>query len=185
MAFSVDEFAAAGLPLGGARPSLFSVIVDTPSGIPNIGARFSFTCKSASLPGQVLAEIKQTYFGREIKLAGNRTFENWECTILNDEDFAVRSAMEQWSNAINSHQNNLRDSKLMTVKDYRTTAQITQYAKTGGQIRTYEMVNIWPVSVSDIKVDWSTVNEVEVFTVAFAYDYWKLVSPSTTGSFNV
>jgi hypothetical protein len=182
MAFNIDEFTAAGLPLGGARASLFSVIVDTPSGVPNIGARMSFSCRAASLPGSNVGVIEVPYFGRKVKIAGNRAFENWEVTILNDEDFAIRHAFEMWSSAIQSHSTNIRASQLASSASYRTTAQISQYAKTGAQIRTYEMVGLWPVNISPIGMDWESANAIETFSVTFAYDYWKVVAPSTTGT---
>jgi hypothetical protein len=185
MSFSVDEFASAGLPLGGARASLFTVLMDTPSGVPNIGPRLTFTCKAASLPSSVLGITEVGYFGRKIKLAGNRVFENWDITVLNDEDFVTRNAFEIWSNAIQSHQTNVRATQLATTQSYRTTAQITQLSKTGTQLRTYEMVSLWPVTVGAIQMDWDSVNQVEMYTVTLAYDYWKPVAPSTTGIFEV
>jgi hypothetical protein len=145
MPFNVTEFASAGLPFGGARPSLFSVTVDTPAGVPAIGEKMSFTCRSV---------IPQRYFGREVKMAGTRTFEPWTVTVLNDEDFVIRQAMEQWSNAINAHQANLRDGGLSTLASYRTTATVSQYNKTGGVVRTYEFINIFPTNVSAIDLDW-------------------------------
>lgn len=181
MAFNISEFAAAGLPQGGARGSLFNVIVDTPSGVPNIGARISFTCKSAQIPASSIGTIPLRYFGREIKIAGNRTFAPWQVTILNDEDFAIRHAMEVWSNAINSHQGNLRNAALGTVSSYRTTATVTQYSKTGVPIRSYEFVNLFPTEISTIDVSWDNVDSVEEFSVSFDYDFWKVVAPSTTG----
>lgn len=185
MAFNVSEFAAAGLPLGGARPSLFSVIVDTPSGVPNIGARMNFTCRATTVPESTLGVIEVPYFGRRIKLAGNRTFANWTVTVMNDEDFAIRHAMEIWSNAINRHQANLRETQLSTNQSYRTTATVTQFSKVGVPVRTYEFVNIFPVAVSTIDLNWETADAVEEFTVEFAYDYWKIGAPSTTGVLNV
>jgi len=185
MAFSVNEFASAGLPLGGSRASLFSVIVDTPNGVPNIGARISFTCSAASLPPSVQGVIEVPYFGRKVKIKGNRTFENWTVTILNDEDFQIRHALEVWSNLLNSHEANLQDVGFATTAAYRTTAQVTQYAKTGAQVRTYEFVNIWPVNISAIELNWETTNAVETFTCEFAYDYWKPIAPGTTGTFDV
>ncbi len=181
MTFSVSEFAAAGLPLGGARPSLFSVIVDTPSGVPNVGARFSFTCKSAQIPASSIGVVPIRYFGREVKFAGNRTFAPWTATILNDEDFQIRSAMETWSNAINRHEANLRDTAIATNAAYRTTATVTQYSKTGVPIRTYEFVNIFPSEVGAIELSWDAVDAIEEFPVTFEYDYWRIVAPSTTG----
>lgn len=181
MAFNVAEFAAAGLPFGGARTSLFSAIVDTPSGVPNIGARFSFTCKSAQVPASTLTTIPIKYFGREVKFAGSRTFAPWTVTVLNDEDFAVRHALEVWSNNINRHEANLRDTALATNASYRTTATITQYSKTGVPIRTYQFVNLYPLEVGAIEMSWDNSDTVQEFPVTFDYDFWKIVAPTTTG----
>lgn len=181
MAFNVSEFASAGLPLGGARPSLFSVIVDTPSGVPNVGARFNFTCSAAEIPASTIDVVPVRYYGREIKFAGTRTFNPWSVTVLNDEDFAIRQAMETWSNLINSHQGNLRSTQLATSASYRTTATVTQYAKTGTPIRTYQFVNIFPSNISNITLDWNNADAIESFGVEFVYDYWQVIAPSTTG----
>jgi hypothetical protein len=185
MAFNVSEFASAGLPLGGARPSLFSVIVDTPSGVPNVGSRISFTCRAAQIPQSTVGVIEQAYYGRRIKIAGTRSFQNWRVDILNDEDFQVRSAMEIWSNAINSHQANLRAPQLATSASYRTTATVTQYAKTGEALRTYRFVNIFPTEIGAIDLAWDQGEQIETFPVEFAYDYWDLVNPGTTGTLAV
>lgn len=181
MAFDVANFVSAGLPLGGARPSLFQVVVDTPNGIPNIGARMAFTCSAAQLPSSVIGVVEAPYFGRRVKLAGNRTFEPWTVTVLNDEDFQVRNAMEQWSNAINSHKANLRSVNISTPAQYRTTGLVTQFSKTGVPIRTYKMVNLWPSNIAAIDLNWETADAIETFTVEFQYDYWEVVAPSTTG----
>ena len=185
MAFNVSEFASAGLPLGGARPSLFSVIVDTPSGVPNVGSRISFTCRAAQIPQSTVGVIEQAYYGRRIKIAGTRSFQKWRVDILNDEDFQVRSAMEIWSNAINSHQSYLRAPQLATSASYRTTATVTQYAKTGEALRTYRFVNIFPTEIGAIDLAWDQGEQIETFPVEFAYDYWDLVNPGTTGTLAV
>ena len=180
MTFNVSEFASSGLPLGGARPSLFSVIIDTPSGVPNIGARVSFTCKAANMPESTVSVIESAYFGRKIKLAGTRSFANWSTTILNDEDFEVRHALEVWSNAINRHQANLRESQLATTQSYRTTATVTQYNKVGVPVRSYEFINLWPVNIQAIDVNWDT-DAIEEFACEWAYDFWRVSAPTTTG----
>ncbi len=185
MAFNVSEFSSAGLPLGGARPSLFSVIIDTPSGVPNVGSRIAFTCRAAQIPASTLGVIEQAYFGRRIKIAGTRTFANWRADILNDEDFQVRHAMEVWSNAINAHNVNLRSPNLATQASYRTTATVTQYAKTGEALRTYRFVNIFPVEVGAIDLAWDQDGQIETFPVEFAYDYWDIATPTTTGTLAV
>lgn len=185
MAFSVSEFQAAGLPLGGARPSLFTVVVETPDAVPNVGARFSFTCKAASLPESKVSSIEMPYFGRKIPFAGSRTFSPWTVTVINDEDFQVRHAMELWSNLINTHEGNLRDVSMATPADYKTLATVTQYSKTGIPIRTYELVDVWPTDIAAITMDWNQPDTIEEFTVTLAYSFWRPVAPSTTGSFAV
>jgi len=105
--------------------------------------------------------------------------------ILNDEDFQVRQAMEVWSNEINRHQANLRAPQLSTTASYRTTATVTQFAKTGESIRTYRFVNIFPVDIGAIDLSWENGDQIETFGVEFAYDYWDLVNPGTTGTLTV
>src|SRR6056300_1964549 len=128
MAFNVNEFAGA-LKSGGARPSLFQVQITNPiNGVAD--AQVPFLCKAAQIPEATLSAIEVPYYGRNIKLAGTRTFAEWSPTIINDEDFAIRNAMEQWSNAINSFQGNISDVA-SSPSLYKANAQVTQYGKDG------------------------------------------------------
>jgi hypothetical protein len=189
MPFNVSTFAAQGLPYGGARASLFEVYMTLPAGIaePTAEAQFRFVCKASSIPASTLGTVEVPYFGRKVKMAGNRTFDNWTVTVMNDEDFLVRNAFELWSSFINSHKNNLRDPSTIFengLGSYRTTATVRHYAKTGVfaggtsagdaaiPTREYTFVNIFPVSVSNIDLAWETTDAIEEFTVEFAYDYW-------------
>ena len=191
MPFNVSSFAAQGLPYGGARASLFEVFLSLPAGIaePTAEAQFRFVCKASSIPASTLGSIEVPYFGRKVKMAGNRTFDNWQVTVMNDEDFLVRNAFERWSSFINSHENNLRDGSLIGeqgLASYRTTATVHHFAKTGvfaggttaGEAaiptRSYTFVNIFPISVSNIELAWETTDAIEEFTVEFAYDYWTV-----------
>ena len=88
MPFNVSTFSSQGLQYGGARASLFQVEVSLPSEVDGADAenQIRFLCKAASLPSSVIGQVEVPYFGRKIKMAGNRTFENWTITIMNDED---------------------------------------------------------------------------------------------------
>jgi hypothetical protein len=191
MPFNVSTFASQGLPLGGARASLFEVFMTLPAALaePTAEAQFRFVCKAAQLPTSTVGQIEVPYFGRKIKMAGNRTFENWTVTILNDEDFMVRHAFEKWSSFINSHNNNLRNVGTITESgraSYRSIATVRHYAKTGVYAggtsagdaaiptREYDFVNIFPINISSIDLNWETTDAVEEFTVEFAYDYWNV-----------
>ena len=171
MAFNITEFQGQ-MTGGGARANLFQVTIDNPV---DRGAfiKTSFMVSAAQIPAATLGTATVNYFGRQVKLAGNRTFADWEVTILNDEDFLIRDGMERWSNAINGLQSNLRDPGLATTAQYKTNATVTQFAKTGEPIRTYNFVGIFPITVGAIALDWGTNDEVETFPVTFAYDYWQ------------
>ena len=111
MAFNVAEFRA-NMVGDGARPNLFAVSLTFPSlvnGAVVAGQKTTFMAKAAQLPGSTIGSVTVPYFGRELKFAGNRTFADWTISIINDEDFLIRNAIEEWMNAINSHASNVRN----------------------------------------------------------------------------
>ena len=167
MAFNVNEIRA-NLIGDGARPSLFEVEMTNPASSSG-DAVLRYMVRAAQIPQSTINPIEVPYFGRRIKLAGSRTYANWTVTVMNDENFAVRSAMEAWSSQINSGQSNLR-----LLSDYRSQATVKQFAKDGSVLRIYEFVNIFPLDIGPIELDWSNGDDVEVFQVEFAYDYWNV-----------
>lgn len=172
MAFNVNELRSQ-LTLGGAKPSLFQVQISNPvNSIADL--KTPFMVKASSLPSSTLGMIEVPYFGRKVKIAGDRTFEEWSVTIINDEDFLVRNAMEQWMNAINSHEGNIREFGAASPNLYKSQAQITQFSKTGVPVREYSFNGLFPTSISAIETNWETVDQIEEFTVTFQYDYWTV-----------
>jgi hypothetical protein len=178
--FNIANFKSNGLSLGGARPSLFSVELTLPP-IPGLDTsqaqKSEFLIKSAALPASTLGEIDVSYFGRKIKIAGDRTFDDWTVTILNDEDFRLRDTMENWSNYINTHISNRTGGASSSPQVYKTDLTVKQYGKTGpgaddGVIRSYKIVGAFPTQISAITLDWERNNTIEEFDVRFAYDYW-------------
>lgn len=174
MAFNIQEFKSQGLVYGGARPALFSVAVTPPPQV-NIAAasitKFEFTAKSANLPEMTVGSIPVGYFGRKIKVAGDRTFADWSVNVMNDEDFSVRSMFEKWSNAINALVTNTRQNNLIT-EQYKATMDVFQYGKDGRPIRGYQLIGAFPTSVEAIALDWDTADSIETFGVTIAYDYF-------------
>lgn len=179
MAFNVNEIRSQ-LTLGGARNSLFQVAITNPA---NSAAdiKVPFLVRAAQIPASTLGTIEVPYFGRKIRLAGDRTFGQWTVTVINDEDFLIRNAMEEWSNKIQSLSGNLREFGSSSPNLYKSQAQVTQYSKTGNPIRTYQFVGIYPSEISTIDVDWNSTDVIEEFTVTFQYDYHEVVG-GTTGS---
>jgi len=149
----------------GARNTLFDISINWPGGeLPNI----EFLCKAASLPASTIGMIEVPYFGRKIKVAGDRTFADWTTTIINLEDFLLRDELVAWMNGINSHVGNVKTDA--SYKD--AVATVNQYAKDGSFVKQYVMVNIWPSEIAAIDVDWNSTDTIEDFTVTWHYDYW-------------
>ena len=179
MAFNIQEIRSQ-LVLGGARASLFQVQISNPAnGAGDI--KVPFMVKAAQIPASTTGVIEVPYFGRKIKVAGDRTFAEWTVTIINDEDFLIRNAMEQWSNSINSHAGNIREFGSASPLLYKSNAQITQFSKTGVPIREYTFNGMFPTEVSAIDMAWETTDAIEEFTVTFQYDFWE-VSGGVTGN---
>lgn len=171
--FNISDFKSNGLIFGGARPTLFDVDLTMPQSLEFDGSlansRLRFTCRASSIPASTVSPIEIPYFGRKIKLAGDRDFDNWAVTIMNDEDYVVRRAMEAWSNALNTMESNLRR---IPSTEYKTDAIVRAYSKNGLIISSYNFVGIFPLSVDAMELDWDNSNQVQTFGTTFAYDYW-------------
>jgi hypothetical protein len=181
MAFNVDQFRTA-MANDGARPNLFEVVLAFPQFV-SLGSKATsqarFFCKTAFLPGSTLGAVTVPYFGREVKVAGNRTFADWSITIINEEDFTIRNAFEQWFRGINGNVTNLRDPGAFTTSpkapgtSYAVDAEVYQYSKMGGSpIKKYKFVGMFPNDLGQIDLDWGSNDTVEEFTVSLSYQYW-------------
>ena len=175
MAFNVAEFRSQMIG-DGARPNLFSVTLTFPTIVNNAsaaGQKVTFMAKAAQLPGSTVGTVPVYYFGRELKFPGNRTFPDWTINIINDEDFTIRNAMENWLNTINSHAGNKRDGAAINPSSYSVDALVTQYGKTGDVLKTYKFVGMFPQDVAPIDLDWGSNDAIEEYAVTFAYQWWQ------------
>lgn len=189
MAFSITDIKSQ-LEFGGARPALFQVRITFPNGLnlgnnggsaSRAGQKFGFMCKTASIPAQTTGVINVPYFGRQYKIQGNKTFEDWNVTIINDEDFLIRATMEEWHKAMNSHEGNLRSNGATAApSSYKGTAEVWQYSKAEGTlpVRKYVFEGLFPAQLGAIDLNWETEG-IEEFQVTFAYDYWEISTTET------
>jgi len=168
MAFNINEFKSQ-LTGGGARPSLFQVQILNPVA-PEADFKVPFMVRSAGIPASNVGAFQVPYFGRNIKYAGDRTFDDWSVTVINDEDFAIRNSLEAWSNAINSHDGNLRS----LPQNYKSNGIITQFSKDGTALRSYVFEGMYPIIIDGIALDWGASDTIEEFGVTFQYDFWRV-----------
>jgi hypothetical protein len=179
MAFSINEIRSQ-LTFGGARPTLFQVQIQNP--VNSLGdLKVPFMVKAASQPPSALGVIEAPYMGRKVKLSGDRTFEPWTVTVINDEDFLIKNALEEWSHSINSHEGNLTSFNSSSPLQYKAQAQITQFSKTGTPIRVYQFNGLWPSEISEVEMNWESTDTIQEFTVTFQYDWWD-ISGGITGN---
>ena len=180
MAFNITAFRD-GMHYDGQRANLFEVtLTNVLTGTAFNGADLKLFAKGTSIPGATIGTVIVPYFGREVKLAGNRTFPEWTITVLNDENFTIRSQFEQWMDHINSHSGNIRATQASGTPSlsYTSTGTVDQFSKGAGQKKSasYSFINMFPTDLSEITLDWGDNDTIEEYTVTFAYDYWTRVA---------
>ena len=170
---------------GGARPNLFEVELTTlPAGIAWPADNFRYMCKAAQLPASVIANIDIPFRGRIFKVAGDRTIEPWSITIINDEDFRIRKAMEEWVDLIAKLENNLGatdpsaymvNAKVFQLGRGATPSSQSNAGDRNSVLREYEFIDIFPTSVSSIDLSYDSSDTIEEFTVDFQVQSFAFV----------
>ena len=170
---------------GGARPNLFEVELTTlPAGIAWPADNFRYMCKAAQLPASVIANIDIPFRGRIFKVAGDRTIAPWSITVINDEDFRIRKAMEEWVDLIAKLENNLGatdpNAYMVNAKVFQLGRGSTPSSKNNAGdrnavLREYEFIDIFPTSVSSIDLSYDSSDTIEQFTVDFAVQSFAFV----------
>ena len=170
---------------GGARPNLFEVELTTlPAGIAWPSDNFRYMCKAAQLPESTIANIDIPFRGRIFKVAGDRTIAPWSITIINDEDFRIRKAMEEWVDLIAKLESNLGatdpsaymvNAKVFQLGRGSTPSSKNNAGDRNAVLREYEFIDIFPTSVSSIDLSYDSSDTIEEFTVDFAVESFAFV----------
>ena len=165
----VDDFKSK-LTGGGARPNLFKVTCNFPTYVGADVELASFMVKAAQLPGSVLGLVEVPFRGRKLMMAGDRAFEPWTISVLNDTDFAVRDAFEIWSNGINAHSAN---TGLANPTDYFADMVVEQLDNSGSVVKKYDFRGTWPSNVGAIELNYDEATAIEEFEVELQIQYWE------------
>jgi len=159
---------------GGARSNLFEVELSFPQavkvdGLNDILNKARFLVKAANLPASNVAPIEIPFRGRVFKVAGDRTFDTWTVTIINDTDFAIRSAFEKWMNTINRVSDNTGKTN---PAEYQADAFVYQLDRTGDVLRTYKFYDVFPSQIAPIELSYDAQG-IQEFTVELQVLYWE------------
>lgn len=156
---------------GGVRTNLFKVTGSIPA--PGFDQRAaSFLIKAAQLPASSLGTIEVPFRGRKIKLPGDRTFQDWQITVLSDVNLSLRSAFEFWSAQFNSHVGNVSAGPDITTVALMPTWQVTQLTRTGDPLRTYSFIGCFPSEIGAIELSYENNDQIAEFPVTLNYSWW-------------
>ena len=129
----------------------------------------SFMCEAAQLPASTVGTIVVPFRGRQLKMAGDRTFDVWTVTIINDTGFRIRDEMEKWMNAIANHAD---AGGTQNPELYFTDLKVEQFDRDNSVIKEYTFKDAWPSEVSAIDLSYGDTDTIERFTVTWQYQYW-------------
>jgi len=172
----VDDFKSK-LRGGGARPNLFKATINFPGYANGDAELTSFLCETAQLPGSTMGTIIVPFRGRQLKMAGDRTFAEWTVSIINDTDFAIRNSMERWMNGMNA---NSANTGLTAPVAYEADLKIEQLDRDGSSLKEYILRGSFPTDISPIDLNYGSNDEIERFQVTFQYQYFDSLNPATT-----
>ena len=159
---------------GGARANLFEVELAFPAqvqvdGINEVLEKSRFLVKAANLPASNVAQIDVPFRGRTLKIAGDRSFDSWTVTVINDTDFAIRSAFEKWMNTINRVSDN---TGLTDPASYQADAFVYQLDRDGSVLRTYHFYDVFPTQVTAIELSYDATG-IQDFQVELQVQWWE------------
>lgn len=172
----VDDFKAK-LKGGGARPTLFKVLINFPPFVDGDVELTSFMVKTSQLPASTMGEVPVPFRGRMLYVHGDRTFDTWDVTIINDTDFRIRNSLEKWMDGINAHKTN---TGLTNPADYQVDLLVDQLDRDESVLKQYVFRGAFPTNLGEIPLDYGSTDEIEEFTCSFRYQYWEAKKPETT-----
>jgi len=174
---------------GGARPNLFEVNLGNFGGDgstggwnTNIESEFRFMCKASSMPAQTIGSVEVPFRGRILKVAGDRTFEPWSVTVINDEDFKVRKGFEAWTEKINALATGVGEVNPNNYMGNGTIKQLSRSATVAGNdtaqrvLHEYKVEEIWPSEIGAIDLSYDTSDAIEEFTVTFQIQFFQSIA---------
>jgi hypothetical protein len=170
--FNVERFKSE-LTNGGARPNQFAVQLTFPNyvtGRASAVTKSPFLVSVAELPGQTIGVAPVYYRGRLIKMAGDREFAPFQCTVLNDSGFTIRSAIEQWMNGMENLGNK---TGALQPAQYQTDMFISQLDRNGSVLKQYKLIGAFPVELGAVGLDFGSNDQLSTFSVSFQYQTFE------------
>jgi hypothetical protein len=106
-----------------------------------------------------------------VKMAGERTFDPWTITVLNDTSMKMRQLFERWSNLMN---NRVDNGGSLAPATYMCDLEVSQLDRNDAIIRTYKIFNSFPITVSEVALAYSANDVISEFNVTFQYSHFEV-----------
>jgi len=166
--FDINGFKSA-LVNGGARPNQFQVTLTYPNYVFNSTRQASFLVTNAELPGSSIPPATVFYRGRQVNLAGDRSFAPWTATVINDTSFTVRTSIEQWMNGMDSLLTKRGRTTPLGPNGYSADLYVDQLDRNGAILKRYILLDAFPVDLSPVTLDYQANDQLSQFQVQFVY----------------
>ena len=158
---------------GGARSNQFRCIITFPTSLVNngnlAGNKAEFMCHAAAIPSADVADVAVSYRGREVHFAGERTFQPWNISVYNDNDFILRNAFEGWVEGIS---NGASTGGVLLPTAYQVDMEVHQLDRNDNILQKYKFIDAFPLNVGEIALNWADNNQLQSYSVNFQYNYW-------------
>lgn len=161
---------------GGARPNRYRVVLTFPAGVPaGIAAseKISFTCSAASIPSSNIGIVDVPYMGRQVKVPGDKTFDDWTVTVLLDNDFLGRIAFEKWHDMILGFRTNVAQANMVNPINAYARAQVFALDRADNVIARYQIDGMFPSQVGEVTLGYDQNDQIMQQPVTFAINGWS------------
>jgi hypothetical protein len=188
VSFGTEQNSVQASTTDGTASNIFSTL-----GVENlISVEDLMLIKTAGLPASTISEIPVPFRGRTLKIAGDRTFDVWSITVINDTDFKWRTFFERWMNYIVKVSDGSGTTDPGSYMVDMNVAQLSRQAadrlnqkgSAGGDIgilRKYVVHSVFPTNVSQIELSYNNENEIEEFTVDLQVQWWESYDGNNVG----
>jgi len=178
MAANINDILTRGLQYNGARTARFTVQTTLPASVQGASTNFEqklmFTCRASSIPSFQVGTVQAPYFGRIIKLSGDRIWNDWQITVMLDQDYTTRVGFEAWNNGINALEQNIMLTGASQggndFQGYKSTMNIVHYGLDNNPIASYDLIGAWPAQLGPIQLNWAAQNQISEFDVVIPFD---------------
>jgi len=164
---------------GGARANQFMCTMSG-SGAMGLTGNFHFLCRSAQIPGLTINEVAVPYRGRVIYLAGDRTYDAWTVTVMNDRNYSVRAFLESWMDDMGDIGGTTK-ANAISASTYYANATVQQLDRNNSAIRTYKLEGVWPTTLDAIDLSFDANDAVEEFGATFRFNWMTVGGGSEAG----